>query len=172
MIAKQCRDLITNNADKAEILNTSFASVCTGVAGRQVKGSTSYDNTCANLPGMEEGLVYRLLQGLNLRKPMRSVGVHSMLLREMADIVSRLLYIIFEKLWRSGDIYGWKRTNVIPVYKKGPKEARVYSTPFHSIPFYFKGDPGNFRPGSYFSPWKNNGMRPPRNYCKPNEADD
>ena len=33
------------------------------------------------------------------------------------------LSLIFEKLWRSGDILGdWKRANVIPMCKKGPKE--------------------------------------------------
>ncbi|PKU43815.1 rna-directed dna polymerase from mobile element jockey- hypothetical protein [Limosa lapponica baueri] len=51
-------------------------------------------------------------------------------LRELADVIVRLLPTIFEKSWRTGEApEDWRRANVTPVFKKGKKE-----------------DPGNYRP--------------------------
>ncbi|PKU47313.1 rna-directed dna polymerase from mobile element jockey- hypothetical protein [Limosa lapponica baueri] len=56
-------------------------------------------------------------------------NIHLRVLRDLADMVVRLLSIIFEKPWRSGDVpEDWKKANVTPIYKKG-----------------LKGDPGNYR---------------------------
>jgi len=51
------RELVTNNADKADILSTAFASVFTGVAVSQIITSSSYENARVDPPVMEEGLV-------------------------------------------------------------------------------------------------------------------
>ncbi|KAK4807158.1 hypothetical protein QYF61_024278 [Mycteria americana] len=134
-LLNRAKKLVTNNADKAEVLSTFFASVFTGVAGPQITRSSSYDNACVNPPVVEEGLVCGLLQGLNPHKSTGLDGIHPRVLGEVADIVARPLSIISEKLWRSGDVPDdWKRANVMPIYKKGPKE-----------------DPGNYRPISLAS---------------------
>lgn len=49
--------------------------------------------------------------------------IHPRMLRELADIIARLLSIISEKSHRSGDCPGdWKKANITSIYKKGLKE--------------------------------------------------
>ena len=41
----------------------------------------------------------------------------------MADVVAEPLFIIFEKLWPSGEVPGdWKKGNITPIFKQGKKE--------------------------------------------------
>lgn len=57
-------------------------------------------------------------------------NVHSKMLRDMADIITKSLSIIFENSWRLGDVpEDWKKAIVTPTYKKSLKE-----------------DPGNYKP--------------------------
>lgn len=50
----------------------------------------------------------------------------------MADIITRPLPTIFERLWRSGEVHGdWRKANVAPISIKGRK-----------------GDLGNYRADS------------------------
>ena len=56
----------------------------------------------------------------------KSVGpdeVHLRVLRKLANEDVKLLPIIFEKSWQSGEVpSGWKRGKITRVFKKGKKE--------------------------------------------------
>ncbi|PKU49337.1 rna-directed dna polymerase from mobile element jockey- hypothetical protein [Limosa lapponica baueri] len=62
-------------------------------------------------------------------------GLHPRVLRELADVIAKLLSIIFEKSWKTGEVpERWRKANVMLVFKKGKKE-----------------NPGNYRPVSLTS---------------------
>ncbi|GAB0210344.1 mitochondrial enolase superfamily member 1 [Grus japonensis] len=62
-------------------------------------------------------------------------GMHLRVLRELADVITVPLSIIFERSWRTGEVpEDWRKASVTPVFKKGRKE-----------------DPGNYRPVSLTS---------------------
>uniref|UniRef100_A0A493TRX7 Reverse transcriptase domain-containing protein n=1 Tax=Anas platyrhynchos platyrhynchos TaxID=8840 RepID=A0A493TRX7_ANAPP len=61
--------------------------------------------------------------------------MHPCVLRELAEVITEPLFIIFERSWRTGEVpEDWRIANVTPVFKKGKKD-----------------DPGNYRPVSLTS---------------------
>ncbi|GAB0209556.1 mitochondrial enolase superfamily member 1 [Grus japonensis] len=103
--------------------------------GPQALGTRIQVDANTDPPSVKEELVCELLQELDPYKSMGPDNIHLRVLRELADVIARLLSVIFEKLWKSGDIpEDWKKANVTPIYKKGLKE-----------------DPGNYRPISLTS---------------------
>ncbi|GAB0179359.1 mitochondrial enolase superfamily member 1 [Grus japonensis] len=128
-------ELVTSNTEKAEVRNTFFTSVFTSTVGPQALGTKTQVDVNTDLLSVKEKLVCELLQKLDPYKLMGPDNRHPRVLRELADLIVRLLSIIFEKLWRSRDVpENWRKVNVTPIYKKGLKE-----------------DPGNYRPISLTS---------------------
>ena len=49
-------------------------------------------------------------------------GIHPRVLRELADVLTKLLSVIYQQSWITGEVpVDWKIANVMPIYKKGWK---------------------------------------------------
>ncbi|KFV67126.1 hypothetical protein N307_07277, partial [Dryobates pubescens] len=86
-------------------------------------------------PVIQEESVRDLQRHLDPHKSMGPDGIHPRVLRELADELAKLLSIIFQQSWLTGEVpEDWKLANVMPIHKKGWKE-----------------EPGNYRPVSLTS---------------------
>ncbi|CAM5078437.1 unnamed protein product [Natator depressus] len=128
-------NLVTEDVEKANVLNAFFASVFTNKVSSQTAalGSTAWGG--GDQPSVEKEVVRDYLEKLDEHKCMGPDALHPRLLKELADVIAEPLAIIFENSWRSGEVPDdWKKANVVPIFKKGKKDA-----------------PGNYRPASLTS---------------------
>ncbi|CAM4581387.1 unnamed protein product [Caretta caretta] len=128
-------NLVTEDVEKANVLNNFFASVFTNKVSSQTTalGSTAWGG--GDQPTVEKEVVPDYLEKLDEHKTMGPDALHPRVLKELADVIAEPLAIIFENSWRSGEVpHDWKKANVVPIFKKGRKE-----------------DLGNYRPVSLTS---------------------
>ncbi|CAM4547794.1 unnamed protein product [Caretta caretta] len=128
-------NLVTEDVEKANVLNAFFASVFTNKVSSQtaVLGITTWG--IDGQPSVEKEVVRDYLEKLDVHKSMGPDELHPRVLKELAAVIAEPLAIIFENSWQTGEVPDdWKKANVVPIFKKGKKE-----------------DPGNYRPVSLTS---------------------
>ncbi|KAK4825533.1 hypothetical protein QYF61_000110 [Mycteria americana] len=68
-------------------------------------------------------MVSDLLHHLDTHKSMGLDGIHPRVLRELAEVLTKPLSILYQQSWLSREVpVDWSLANVMPIYKKGQKE--------------------------------------------------
>ncbi|KAK4831229.1 hypothetical protein QYF61_016327 [Mycteria americana] len=130
---------VTKDEEKAEIVNSFFASVFNSRVncslGTQPPESEDRVGDQNGAPIIQGEMVSDLLHHLDIHKSMGPDEVHPRVLKELADVLTKPLSIIYQQSWLTGEVPAdWRLANVTPIFKKGRKE-----------------DPGNYRPVSLTS---------------------
>ena len=130
------KKIVTENKEMAEILNQFFSSVFTKEDLSYIPDAEveNVENTMRPVQVTRREVEKKIR---NLRKDAAAGpdGISPRLLKDFETELSVPLEILFNKSLREGEVPSdWRKANVAPIYKKGPK-----------------GDPGNYRPVSLTS---------------------
>ena len=67
------------------------------------------------------------LRNLNVQRPISPDEIHPRVLRELADVVTKPLLIIFEKSWWSCEVpFDWKKGSMAPIFRNRKDDERNY----------------------------------------------
>ncbi|RMC16185.1 hypothetical protein DUI87_08399 [Hirundo rustica rustica] len=120
-------NLVAADEENVEVPNSFFASVLSG------KTACPQDSCPPGLvdgvreqngpPVIQEEAVRELQSCLDVHKSMGPDGIHPRVMRELADELAKLLSIIYQQSWLTGEVPDdWKLANVTSIHKMGGKE--------------------------------------------------
>jgi len=119
--------LVTEDAEKAELLNAFFASVFSANANPQESQALEVREAAYRedaLPLVQKDCVRDHLSNLGTHKSMGPNRMHPRVLRELADVIAEPLSIIFQRSWRTGELpEGWRKASDTLIFKKGKNEG-------------------------------------------------
>uniref|UniRef100_A0A670IJS6 Reverse transcriptase domain-containing protein n=1 Tax=Podarcis muralis TaxID=64176 RepID=A0A670IJS6_PODMU len=129
-------EMQTGDTERAELLNAFFASVFSDKENNaRPEEFGANDSAKETQPRITKEIVHEYLASLDVFKSPGPDELHPRVLKELADVISEPLAVIFENSWRTGEVPAdWRRANVVPIFKKGKRE-----------------DPNNYRPVSLTS---------------------
>ncbi|KFQ19900.1 hypothetical protein N332_13925, partial [Mesitornis unicolor] len=91
--------------------------------GTQSPEQEDRDGKHSETPMIHEDMVSDLLHHLDVHKSMGTDGIYPRVLRELAEVLTMPLSIIYQQSWLTRDVpVDWRIVNVMPIYKKGQKE--------------------------------------------------
>jgi Reverse transcriptase (RNA-dependent DNA polymerase)/Endonuclease-reverse transcriptase len=121
--------------EMSEILNKFFTSVFTNEDGDNLPTKVCETNVLLSDIVITEGKIIEKINALKKDSAPGPDNIHPRLLKELKEIISRPLAIIFRHSLDTGAVpQEWRKAKVIPIYKKGAKS-----------------EPGNYRPVSLTS---------------------
>jgi len=119
---KEDGKLYTDDTKKADILNKQFFSVFNQDDGTAIPQlGPSPHPTMPDISFSSSG-IEKLLHNLKVKKAPGPDGISTRYLKEMANIISPCLRIIFTRSYETGVTPAdWKRANICPIFKKGER---------------------------------------------------
>ena len=130
-------NIVTKDEEKSEVLSACFAfksktSCSQGTQPTELEDRNGEQNEALIIQGE---MVSHLLHHLHTHKSMGLDGIQVKVLRELAEVLAKLLSVIQQQSWLTEKVpVDWKLANMKPIYKKCQKE-----------------DPGNNKPVSLTS---------------------
>ncbi|KAK4816589.1 hypothetical protein QYF61_018637 [Mycteria americana] len=123
---------INNKAKEREQLFSIRANCSLGTQSLELEDRDGDQN---GAPIIQGEMVSDLLHHLDTHKSMGPDEIHPRVLKELAEVLTKPLSIIYQQSWLTGEVPAdWRLANVTPIFKKGRKE-----------------DPRNYRPVSLTS---------------------
>ncbi|GAB0208346.1 mitochondrial enolase superfamily member 1 [Grus japonensis] len=119
--------IVPKDEEKAEVLNAFFASVFSSKTscspGTQPPELEDRDGEQNEAPIIQGEVVRELLHHLDTHKSMGPDEIHPRVLRELVEVLTKPLSIIYQQSWLTREVpVDWRLANVMSIYKKGQKE--------------------------------------------------
>ena len=129
--------LISNFKEKANHFNAFFVSQCTPVSSNSTLPlvATSLTNASLSSVSFNDQDILKIIHFLNINKAHGYDDISIRLIKMCDSSIVRPLSIIFKNCLQSGSFpNNWKKSNVVPIHKKGDKQLLQNYRPVSLLP--------------------------------------